>query len=876
MGEAAPTMRIDGAGLKSEAGTSKTLSLCGQNTPRTERVALGRIDQYELLRELGGGGFGVVYLARDTVAGINVAVKGLPPLVKNTAEELERIRENFALVSKLHHPHIAAALVLHPAKEVSYSRASVRQALRVLKGDYLMVMAFAPGVTLSKWRKQFPEGRAPVHLALDVCSQIAEALDYAHSEKIAHRDIKPSNVMVETKEKNQGAKGHDFDEGGLAVRVLDFGLAAEIRSSLSRVSQEKGDTSGTRPYMAPEQWAGLRQDGRTDQYALAIIFYELVSGAVPFASAFETGDPVIMMTAVENKRPAPLPALTRAQNAALSRALAKKPGQRFQTCKDFAVALGARAEVAPKRREKGWLAWAATVMVALAGLSYLIHASRKCAAPPAVQPAEVATPANNLAGRPDAPAKPVPVSPPAAVQETAPDLAAEAAVNAARMDAEKLWEQVRALDGAALADLADRKLGVEHQWRLGAQAVTDKDKTAAMAAFASAKESGEALLADFRVAEKHASEAQKYQSSRSIYAKALAKEDAAFLKAYGGAAWEEVQRLAGEGETSAFDPAKGARAYDAALASLAEAVKGAKAAKVKEEQAALSKRAAPSPAPAVVVAKPQPAVALAQTPAPKTAQPPRTEEPARMKAESQPAGPKIGQPFTLERVGGCAIAFVYIRPGDFVMGADESDEDERPAHPVTISKGFWLARTEVTRGVYNSVMNGSAAPAAGADLPAERVSWTDAVQFCRLLRQQTDGRLAEGFSFRLPTEAEWEYACRAGTTGRFFFDGGLPSLGKYAWYRQNSRGRTQPVGGREPNPWGLCDMLGGVSEWCSDWYDVYPGLQAKNRFMGQICRVLRGGDYTSAPSLIACSGRTGAEPEERSDGIGFRVVLEGK
>ena len=149
MDESSGEMKTKVGNWLSEVGTAKAHCLFDQDTLQTKGVALGRIDQYELLRELGGGGFGMVYLARDTVAGIEVAVKGLPPLVRNIADELECIRENFALVSKLHHPHIAAALVLHPAKEVTYADESVRQALRVLPNDYLLVMAYAPGVTLS-------------------------------------------------------------------------------------------------------------------------------------------------------------------------------------------------------------------------------------------------------------------------------------------------------------------------------------------------------------------------------------------------------------------------------------------------------------------------------------------------------------------------------------------------------------------------------------------------------------------------------------------------------------------------------------------------------------------------------------------------------
>ena len=238
--------------------SAKTMRPGGENS-------IGRIDQYELLKELGGGGFGTVYLARDTVGGIEVAVKGLPPIVKNNREELENIRANFALVSRLTHTNIAKALVLHPAKDVYYSSEDVRQKLRVLSGDTLMVMEYAPGVTLSQWRKQFQGRRVPLDKAIEVVRQMASALDYAHGQKIVHRDIKPANIMVETK-----------PDGKVVARVLDFGLAAEIRSSMGRISQEVHDTSGTRPYMAPEQWSGERQDAATDQYSLAVLLHELL------------------------------------------------------------------------------------------------------------------------------------------------------------------------------------------------------------------------------------------------------------------------------------------------------------------------------------------------------------------------------------------------------------------------------------------------------------------------------------------------------------------------------------------------------------------------------------------------------------------------
>lgn len=303
-------------------------------------AALGRIDKYELVRELGEGGFGAVYLAKDAVAKTDVAIKGLPPEVKHNNAELEGIRANFALVKRLRHPNIVAVTDLHLAQSVSYASKEVEAKLRVFPQDTMVVMDYAPGVTLAKWRKQFPDGKVPLDSAVSVVRQVASALDYAHVQKVLHRDVKPANIMVET--------GND---GSLTARVLDFGLAAEIRSSMGRVSREIRDTSGTRPYMAPEQWLGKKQGPTTDQYALAVIFYELVVGEVPFASVFDCGDPAVMRLAVTTDAPEVPEELPKKTRLALAKALAKKPEERFASCSEFVDALEGKVKVSRRGAE---------------------------------------------------------------------------------------------------------------------------------------------------------------------------------------------------------------------------------------------------------------------------------------------------------------------------------------------------------------------------------------------------------------------------------------------------------------------------------------------------------------------------------------------
>jgi len=167
-----------------------------------------------------------------------------------------------------------------------------------------------------------------------------------------------------------------------------------------------------------------------------------------------------------------------------------------------------------------------------------------------------------------------------------------------------------------------------------------------------------------------------------------------------------------------------------------------------------------------------------------------------------------------------------------------------------------------------------------ANRPVEQVSWNDATNYCAQLtaRERLAGRLPAGWAYRLPTEAEWEYACRAGTTNRYYYgdDTGYTQLANYAWYNANSGGITHPVGGKLPNRWGLYDMAGNVWEWCSDWYDdAYPGGSVTDP-QGSVSgshRVIRGGSWPNPANYCRSAQRGLSLPAAPDNRFGFRLVL---
>jgi formylglycine-generating enzyme required for sulfatase activity len=226
---------------------------------------------------------------------------------------------------------------------------------------------------------------------------------------------------------------------------------------------------------------------------------------------------------------------------------------------------------------------------------------------------------------------------------------------------------------------------------------------------------------------------------------------------------------------------------------------------------------------------------------------------------------------------------VFIPSGSFTMGSPTNEvgrfSDEGPQTTVTIGQGFWIAKNLVTQQEYQSVMGSNPSFYTGDPaLPVEQVSWMDATNYCaqRTVQDRVAGRIPAGCFYRLPTEAEWEYACRAGTTTRFSYgdDPGYTNLANHAWYSVNSTS-THVVGQKPANAWGLFDMHGNVLEWCQDWYDAYPGgtvTDPQGPATGDY-RVLRGGSWAVPASLCRSACRFDDDSAAAYNEYGFRVVL---
>jgi formylglycine-generating enzyme required for sulfatase activity len=234
---------------------------------------------------------------------------------------------------------------------------------------------------------------------------------------------------------------------------------------------------------------------------------------------------------------------------------------------------------------------------------------------------------------------------------------------------------------------------------------------------------------------------------------------------------------------------------------------------------------------------------------------------------------KIGDVFRTD----IGMELVWIPAGTFQMGSPEGVGygDERPQTEVTISRPFWMGRFEVRQRDWQAVMGNNPSYSKGEDLPVELVDWNQCVEFGKKLTERMKGKIPEGYEFRLPTEAEREYACRARTTTSWSFGDEESAVKPYAWYDNNAGGKTQPVGQKLANPWGLYDMHGGVWEWVLDWNGTYPGgrvTDPKGPANGSH-RVIRGGAWSFSVRHCRSAYRGFGDQGNRWLNLGFRLVL---
>jgi serine/threonine protein kinase len=255
----------------------------------------------------------------------------------------------------------------------------------------------------------------------------------------------------------------------------------------------------------------------------------------------------------------------------------------------------------------------------------------------------------------------------------------------------------------------------------------------------------------------------------------------------------------------------------------------------------------------------------------------RSQQPSPKPTSSQAArdsSPTSGVNWQVPALG---LELAYVAPGSFQMGSNDENDKEKPVHTVRISQGYWMGKHEVTQQQYQSIMGSNPSYCKGARNPVENVSWNDSVLFCKKLTDQERGagRLPGGFEYRLPTEAEWEYAARGGSSGHSTEYAGSNSSDDVAWHGGNSESKTHPVGQKLVNELGLYDMSGNVWEWCHDWYGDYSsGSQTDPAGPGAgSSRVHRSGSWIIKASYSRVVHREYVSPTTGLNDLGFRVAL---
>jgi serine/threonine-protein kinase len=798
---------------------------------------------YVLLERLGEGGMGTVFKARHAKLGRLAALKVIRKDRLQSSDAVRRFQREVRAAAQLSHPHIVHAF---DADEAG--------------GQHFMAMEYVEGTDLSRLVKD--KGRLPIEMACDYIRQAALGLQHAHERGLVHRDIKPSNLLLAKPRPGQTGRGPVVKVVDLGLARLQQGVGGEVSTALT----ESGAIMGTPDYMAPEQaLQSHKVDIRADVYSLGCTLYFLLTGTTPFAGGtvaeklvkHQMEEPV----PVEQLRPEVPPGVA----AVVRKLMAKKPEQRYQTPGELAEVLARAGEPVPSApptcitRERTPDLWARVV-------SPEDTLAPAVAAPPIGRKGRgtrwlLVGGAAFLAGlglvglllaravwsRP-AEAKPDPNGP--LVVRVAADLS---------------WQDtgVDVVQGEAVT------LSPQGLWRKAGMHL------------ACGAEGWEALPHDRNVV-----------------------PDAPFLCLL--ARIEDEPTPAPVLGKAPFTPRRSGRLYlqanDLDLGSNSGNLE------VTIEGGRRNNGPLPPPGPTTVQAAEQdlqPLLARVEAPG---STPEQVREEVFAFCGKHAGTPQWARAAQLLRkvplTNSIGMTLAAIPPGKFLMGSPASEPGrnlDEAQHEVVIVSPFYLGIHEVTfrqfkafveekgyrtraekiDGAWRRFPDGTFKNDLQAnwknpgfeqvdDSPVVCVSWHDAGEFCAWLSAK------EGKEYGLPTEAQWEYCCRAGSRTMFCFGDDQDGLTQYAWYAGNSAWETHPVGRKISNAWGLCDMHGNVWEWCQDLYGPYQkngskesGIPDKDK---SDYHVVRGGSCNAWLAGCRSANRYSCYVDYRDSTVGFRVV----
>ncbi len=716
------------------------------NDPHDLQVGAVIASRYRILAEWGKGGMAVTYRCWDHESGRPVVLKRPSAVTFKSAGAAAMFDREARLMAFLSHPHIMPLTAFGEQEGIPF-----------------IVMPFLPGGALLHRRLRDADGSplpmhpGTLHLWLP---QVADALDYMHRCGVVHGDVKPANVL--------------FD-GGWHAFLTDFGVARYIDNEDGALHESAPTPSigivGTPEYMAPEAIdAESVLDGRSDQYALAVMVYEVLVGERVFAESRSVAitRPGAVRERLSEDHLAGVPS---SLADAVFRALETQPQDRFESCAAFSAAV--IAEIPAMQDEPG-----------IARL--LCPSCENILKLPAT-----------IAGRNGR------CSYCKAKMMVAQDMAA-------------LWlltEDIGPVPPVGQRRKAGRRQRPSRRKRWWAWPVTT---AAVVLLLVGAGFTVSAIhLVRQRDAARNQSEALRKQISDADAARRELVENNDRLVGDNASLQQKNERLfvnRAQGENNPPDLQKE---------------------RLPQERL----RVAPD-----------------------------------WGDDQRPAAAGIQEaPDTIQNSIG--ITLRLCAPGTFVMGNKGRFVDHR--RQVTVSKAFYIGLHEVTNANWKQVMGTMPSRWQDDDFPVDTVKWQEAVDFCRRLSALPDEQ-ARRRVYRLPTEAEWEYSCRAGTSGRFSFDDEEDHLREYAWFMDNAQGQSHPVGVKLPNAWGLFDMHGNVMEWCGD-HDrshIHDDFNGGVRSAHGVDRVCRGGWWAAPPSTCGSADRLLCDLSSAGDGAtGFRVVL---